>query len=265
MIGFSTLLKTDPVYTKDFSALSKALIANGLSYCFFKGAKDIWASDYMPIKNHVGDYICFRYEPIYLQGYEHLKTDFKSDIMLSKKHRIVYSDIVLDGGNVVFSPSKQKAIVSDRIFTENPQYNRISLIGKLEDLLKAQIFVIPSLKSDMTGHADGTVRFSNENTVFINKTPYKNGYEQKVKKILQKNNVACIDFPYYGSGGISAVGLYINYLECENCILLPVFGAAQDRFAIKFLSKISGKKTVPVKVSAIAENGGGLNCISCEI
>lgn len=35
MIGFSTLLKTDPMYAKDFSALSKALIANGLSHCFF--------------------------------------------------------------------------------------------------------------------------------------------------------------------------------------------------------------------------------------
>lgn len=265
MIGFSSLLLTDSTYSKEASALFPKLRENDISYCFIDGAKDIWARDYMPIKNGVGDYISFRYEPLYLQGYEHLKTDFKHDINSSVRHRIAYSDIVLDGGNVVFSPSKQKAIVSDRIFLENPQYDKNNLILRLEMLLKTKIIVIPSLKSDMTGHADGTVRFLNENTVLCNATSYKNGYERTVKRLLSLHGLSVIDFPYFESGGISAVGLYLNYLECENHIFLPIFGVSQDGTAIEFSNRIWNKKVVPIKCTSIAENGGGLNCISCEI
>lgn len=265
MIGFSSLLLSNQIYSKDASLLFSKLRGNDISYCFIDGAKDIWARDYMPIKNSVGDYISFRYEPLYLQGYEHLKTDFKSDINSSAKYCVVYSDIVLDGGNVVFSPSKQKAIVSDRIFLENPQYDKNDLILRLETLLKTKIIVIPSLKSDMTGHADGTVRFLNENTVLCNATPYKNGYEQKVKRLLSGQDISVIDFPYFESGGISAVGLYLNYLECGNHIFLPIFGVSQDGVAIEFSNRIWNKKIVPIKCMSIAENGGGLNCISCEI
>lgn len=54
-----------------------------------------------------------------------------------------------------------------------------NLLTELENLLEAEIIIIPSLKSDMTGHVDGVVRFVNENTVIGNASSYKNGYEQK--------------------------------------------------------------------------------------
>ena len=73
--------------------------------------------------------------------------------------KLVYSDINLDGGNVVFSPSKEKVIISDRVFSENHGISESELAAKLEKLLEASLIIIPSLKSDMTGHADGMVRF----------------------------------------------------------------------------------------------------------
>ena len=135
---------------------------------------------------------------------------------------------------------------------------------ELEKLLEAEIIIIPSLKTDMTGHADGAVRFLDENTAVGNASPYKNGYEQRVKKALGKYGISVLDFPYFDSPKESAVGTYINYLETENHIFLPVFGNVRDEAAIKRAEEIFSKEIVAVNINSIAEKGGVLNCISWE-
>ena len=71
-------------------------------------------------------------------------------------------------------------------------------------------------------------------------------------------------FPYFDSKGISAVGSYLNFLETEKHIFLPVFGDALDETALKCAREIFNKKIIPVNINGIAEEGGGLNCISWE-
>ena len=80
---------------------------------------------------------------------------------------LIYSAINLDGGNVVLSPSGGRALVSDRIFAENPDCERKELVQKLSALLEAEVLIIPSLRSDMTGHADGMARFLHHHTVAL--------------------------------------------------------------------------------------------------
>lgn len=261
---FSSLLKTNPKYSLSAENLFSALSDSGEELALFDGAKDIWARDYMPVKTKSGQYISFRYEPSYLADDPQLRTDFKADIAPHFALPVTYSNINLDGGNVVFSPSKTKAVISDRVFSENQEYDKNTLLSELEKLLEAEMVIIPSLKSDMTGHADGVVRFVNENTVIGNTSPYKNGYEQKVKKTLKKCGISVIDFPYFDSKGISAVGSYLNFLETEKHIFLPVFGNVLDEMALKCAREIFDKKIIPVNISEIAEEGGGLNCISWE-
>ena len=244
-----------------FSALSDS----GEKFTLFDGAKGIWARDYMPIKTKSGKYISFRYEPNYLADDPQLRTNFKADIAPHFTLPVIYSNINLDGGNVVFSPSKTKAVITDRVFSENPEYDKNTLFTKLENLLEAELMIIPSLKSDMTGHADGVVRFVNENTVIGNASPYKNGYEQKVKMSLKKHGISCLDFPYFDSAGISAVGSYLNFLETDKHIFLPIFGSVQDETAVKRAKEIFDKKIVAVNINGIAKDGGILNCISWEM
>ncbi len=264
MLYFSSLLKTNPKYSLAAKNLFSALSDSGEEFALFDGARDIWARDYMPVKTKSGQYISFRYEPSYLADDPQLRTDFKADIAPHFALPVTYSDINLDGGNVVFSPSRAKAVITDRVFSENPEYDKNSLLSELEKLLEAEIAIIPSLKSDMTGHADGVVRFVNENTVIGNTSPYKNGYEQKVKRALEKCGISVLDFPYFDSKGISAVGSYLNFLETEKRIFLPVFGDAQDETAVKRAEEVFDKKIIPVNINGIAEEGGGLNCISWE-
>ena len=261
---FSSLLKTNQKYSLSAENLFSALSDSGEKFALFDGAKDIWARDYMPIRTKRGRYISFRYEPSYLADDPQLKTNYKTDIAPHFTLPVTYSNINLDGGNVVFSPSKAKAVITDRVFSENPEYDKNTLLLELGNLLEAEIIIIPSLKSDMTGHADGVVRFVNENTMIGNASPYKNGYEQKVKMSLKKHGISCLDFPYFDSDGESAVGSYLNFLETDKHIFLPVFSDAQDETAVKRAKEIFDKKIVAVNINSIAEAGGILNCISWE-
>lgn len=261
---FSSLLKTNPKYSLSAKNLFSVLSDSGEEFTLFDGAKGIWARDYMPVRTKSGQYISFRYEPSYPKGDEEEHTDYRKDVAPHFDLPVTYSDINLDGGNVVFSPSRTKAAISDRVFSENPDLDENTLLTELEKLLEAEIVIIPSLKIDMTGHADGVVRFVNENTVIGNASPYKNGYEQRVKRALERCGISVMDFPYFDSKGISAVGSYLNFLETEKRIFLPVFGDAQDETAVKCAREIFDKKIIPVNINEIAEKGGGLNCISWE-
>ncbi len=265
MLYFSSLLKTNLKYSLSAENLFSALSDSGEKFALFDGAKDIWARDYMPVRTKSGKYISFRYEPSYLVDDPQLRTNFKTNIAPYFALPVTYSNINLDGGNDIFSPSKAKAVITDRVFWENPEYDTNALLTELENLLETEIIIIPSLKSDMTGHADGVVRFVNENTVIGNASPYKNGYEQKVKRALKKHGISVLDFPYFDSDGKSAVGSYLNFLETEKQIFLPVFGDAQDEAAVKCAKEVFDKEIIPVNINGIAEEGGVLNCISWEI
>ena len=165
MIYFSSFLKTINKYQSSTERLFTALTAHRVPYQLLDNTHDIWLRDFMPVKTKSGKYISFRYEPRYLKDYPELRTDFRREIAPSLSlENLVYSDINLDGGNIVFSPSRETAVISDRIFMENRNYSSAELVQELEQLLEARVIIIPSLRSDMTGHADGMVRFVNENT-----------------------------------------------------------------------------------------------------
>ncbi len=266
MIYLSSLLQTNPTYKPAADRLFAALYSAGVEYQLVDGTHDIWLRDFMPVQIRGGSFVSFRYEPSYLENEPELRTNFKNDLSLQFSFPVTYSDINLDGGNVVFSPSKEKAIISDRILKENPNYTQAELIKILEQQLKAQVILIPSLKkkNDMTGHADGMVRFVNENTVIGNYVPSKKGLEQRIQSVLQEYGIDVIDFPYFSSSNDSAVGCYLNFLETERHIFLPVFDNAMDDKAIAAAEEIFPKTIVPVNINEIAKEGGVLNCISWE-
>ena len=265
MIYLSHLLKSTDKYISAADRMFAALNLFNIKYKLLNNTNDIWARDYMPVKTKSGKYVSFRYEPSYLADDLQLRTNFKTDIAPNfKVDNLVYTDINLDGGNVVFSPSKEKVIISDRVFSENPEYDKNALLLELEKLLEASVLIIPSLKSDMTGHADGMVRFVDENTVVTNAPLSPYGFETKVKKSLQNYGFNVIDFPYFDSNGESAIGCYLNFLETEKSIFLPVFDVDMDNEAIELAKNIFDKTIIPVNINEIAEYGGLLNCISWE-
>ncbi len=264
MLCLSSLLLSTK-YRPAAERLFAALNAYGVDFRLLDGTRDIWLRDFMPLKTRTGKYVSFRYEPGYLDGDPELRTDFRKEIAPQLPlENLIYSDINLDGGNVVFSPSRETAVISDRIFLENWAYSSAELVQALERLLEARVIIIPSLRSDMTGHADGMVRFVDENTVIGNRTGYRFGLEMQIKIALRNHGIEVYDFPYFDSKGNSAVGCYLNYLETEQAIFLPVFGAHMDSEAIETAESLFKKPIALVNVNEIAKDGGVLNCISWE-
>lgn len=197
MLYFSSQLNT-PKYKPAADRVFAALDLFNIKYKLLNNTKDIWLRDFMPVKTKSGKYISFRYKPSYLDNYDELRTDFRNEVVPNLAlENLVFSDINFDGGNVAFSPSKEKVIISDRVYSENPSWHKAELTAKLAKLLEANVIIIPSLKSDMTGHADGMVRFVDENTVVANAPLSPFGFETKVKKALQNHGIEVLDFPYF--------------------------------------------------------------------
>ena len=274
MIYLSEHIKSHALYGDLYAALTGAFAARGIEYRLLADTNDVWLRDFMPIRTRNDRWISFRYEPSYLQKYDELRTDYQKKISPQLDLPIIPSKINLDGGNVVFSPSRRRAIISDRVFDENKDMDRSVLTAKLEQQLEAEIIFIPALEpyKDMTGHADGMVRFLDENTVLGNEPIGGGELEAEIKQCLSDYGIDVIDFPYYETGKVkngivSAAGSYLNYLETERCIFLPQFGGKQNRDAeaIAKAKKLFQKEIVPIPCAELAIHGGVLNCISWEM
>lgn len=268
-----TVYMSELLMTK-FPETCKRLIAilekHHVNYSWIKGTNDIWCRDYMPVQTESGKFIQFTYDPSYLKGkkeWEESRSDVKK---VCKMNGIdaTYSDINLDGGNVLICD--KRAIISDRIYTENPNYDKDTLEKKLSELLDCEIIIIPALKSqeeDLTGHADGMVRFVDRNTILGNeRLPNEYKYmKDGLQKAIDTYNLTYIDVPFFEDKDpkypSSAIGIYVNYLEVNNLIVVPVFNHEEDEKAVDIIQKAFPNKIIEtINYDDVAKEGGLLNC-----
>ena len=250
-----------------FNRLTSILKKHNVEYRLLKCTKDIWCRDYMPVQTESGKLIQFKYDPSYLKGkkeWEESRSDVKE---ICKKNNIdaIFSDINLDGGNVLICDGR--AIISDRIFTENPTKDKDSLVNELSKLLECEIIIIPAENDDYTGHADGMVRFVNRNTILGNRMADEYKYWQKgMQKVLETYNLTYIDVPFLtdikdSQHPESAIGIYVNYLEVNDLIVMPVFNREEDKQAVEAIQKAFPSKQIEtINYNDIAQEGGLLNC-----
>lgn len=251
-------------------ALRRALTERGVAWEAIPQTRDIWVRDFMPVRNGAGAWVAFRYQPGYLRGLPGLRTDYRRDLAGEMALEVRHSSLRLDGGNVVFTPDRRRAVVSERVFRENPRWEPGEVIHCLEEELAAEVILIPALTpaEDMTGHADGMVRFLDDHTALGNRVP-GGALEAEIRAILQGHGIAVVDFPCdvpAPQGGIvtSAAGSYLNFLETEEALFLPQFGLAMDSEAVRAAEGLFHKTVVPVDCAALAAEGGGLHCVTWE-
>lgn len=257
-------------YPETCKNLIAILEKHHVNYSFIKGTKDIWCRDYMPIQTESGKLIQFRYEPSYLKGEEW--DSIRSDVReVCEKNGLNprFSDINLDGGNVLICDGR--AIISDRIFAENPNYEKDSLVDELSKLLECEIIIIPAQNGDYIGHADGMVRFVNRNTILGNSLESEFKYwRDGMQKVIHQYDLKYIDVPFFEQKDCkhpdSAIGIYVNYLEVNNLIVVPVFGREEDKQAIDIIQKVFPDKIIEtINYNDVAQEGGLLNCTTWVI
>lgn len=243
--------------------------AAGIVHELMSGTRDIWAVDYMPVQVSATEYVQFRYYPDYLRTkkWEHTITD-TTQICNSLGLSPIRSNIIVDGGNIVRSTNT--VIMCDKVFRENPDVPEKMLIKQLQELLKVnRIVFIPQDCYDFTGHADGMVRFLDADTVLINSdTGDDPHFNTALRMSLHNAGLNYIEVPYVpdNTSNDSVTGLYLNFLQMDNVIMLPVFGIKEDEAAVRQFEQLFPSYTItPLMCNDIAKNGGVLNCISWNV
>lgn len=269
-VYFSDIIRDDHAYQSAFDRLRTILDKHSIDYRFLSNTEDIWCRDYMPIQINDDEFVQFKYEPSYLDYNPELRS-IPQEVLESNGIRAKYSSINLDGGNIV--NSKNRAILTNRIFKENPKFDKSELINQIEQLLDTQVLLIPDINTDMTGHSDGHLRFIDSQTILVNELQNELKYWKKgFNKMIKRSGLTYIEMPWFSDRPKhqknSAVGCYVNYLEIDNLIVFPVFEVYnnRDEEALNVIQSVFPDRIIePINVNEIGRMGGLLNCISWTI
>lgn len=268
-IYFSELLKTDKRYSEASERIISKLNDFGVNPIFLSKTKDIWARDYMPVQVSESKFVEFRYDPDYLQGHYKNKRDLKTypDIVCgSIGIKTVKSEIILDGGNLV--KSSDCIILTDKIVEENRHsYTKTELINILRETFEVdKVILIPwDKKNDKYGHADGMLRFIDNETVLISH------FYQKDAVLLYRLKEAGLKYEFLNfkrKRKIEKSWAFINFLQTKDLILVPEIGVDEDEQAFaqieefypEYRNRIAG-----VNLNEVIEFHGALNCITWTI
>jgi len=252
-----------------FRKFEQILKENNLVFELIPCTKDIWARDYMPVQVSANRLVQFVYNPDYLQPKKYRSTISDVNTICNKMGLYpVKSNIVLDGGNVI--RLRNKVIMTDKIFNENPSISKEVLLNEIENLLETDnLIIIPKDPADFTGHIDGMVRFVNDSTVLVNDYSIDNPSLQKsITSSLQNSGLNLIPIPYCPKQNDfdSAHGVYTNFLQVNDYIFIPTFGITEDKKVIKLFEELFPNHAIKsIDCTDLAPHGGLLNCISWEI
>lgn len=257
-------------YPDTCGRLIQILKSHNIKYDFLKGTNDIWCRDYMPIQTEKGKLIQFKYDPSYLRGnkeWEESRSDVRK-VCEANGLKPEFSGLNIDGGNVLICDGR--AILTDRIFSENPDIDEDTIKKELARLLECEVIIIPAYKSkedDLTGHADGMVRFVDRNTIIGNKLDNEYQYiKNGMQKAIEQFGLKYISMPFFidkkdPQHPYSAIGVYVNYLEVNNLIVMPIFGREEDNQAIEVMKQTFPDRIIEtIDYNDVALEGGLLNC-----
>ena len=262
MTYFSEWLKED--FPNLYAQVSCILNKYGEQYGLLPHTKDYWCRDYMPIPLHDGTYLQYRYYPNYLNNNKDRSyiTD-TSKVCDSLGLKCIHTDIILDGGNII--RCGDRVLMIDKIFNENPNYNQTKLVAELEQLLNAEIVLLPWDKKEKYGHIDGVVRFlENGKVLLTNYHDYDSNMHERFRSIL-KNHFQVEELNYTHPNRKDNSWSYINFLQTEKVIIVPQLGTHKDVEALdqlKYYFQSYEGRIEQVDARELVKKGGALNCIS---
>lgn len=159
----------------------------------------------------------------------------------------------------------------DKVFRENSHIHEKQLIKELRKAFEVDtIIFIPTHPMDYTGHADGMVRFLDDKTVLINDfSREQKQFQITLHMALHNAGLEYIEVPYNPYENVDyvqAIGEYINYMQMDGLVFVPIFGMKEDDKAIAVFEKIFNRATIrAINCNEIAKEGGILNCITWNI
>lgn len=290
-VYFSELLWKN---TPGGKGIIEQIMRHGVYCSLLKDTKDIWARDYMPIQLDSDRYAGYEFAPNYLYNDKRYISTITQQARICNELEIEPqpSGLIIDGGNIV--KTSKGAIMTEKVFVENPQYSRIDLINRLEKMLGTEIIFIPWDRSEIYGHADGVAReIAPGKLLMTNYHRFSRCFADLFLKELSLHfDIEILDYKVEKPHPHN--WCYINFLQVSNKIFIPqltayreaptafdmsnsiiIDGMAQtvtgkvieeDAQALEqFRRLIPDKEIIPISCPQLVKRGGALNCISWNI
>ena len=232
-------------------------------------SKEVWCRDYMPIHIGEGKYVGFNFRPDYLwddQKYHKYITRQElaiEDLEINISDNV---DIVLDGGNYV--RCGDKVVMTDKIFSENPNWRPLALLCRLEEAFQAEIILLPWDMNEPFGHSDGMIAWLGDDRILLNnyhqsEKGKRKSFTTQIHKILN-SQFDILELKYGGTLSRDS-WCYLNYLETDNAIILPALSLNHDReddkAALEMFQNVFDNKVIKqVFAQPLIKHGGALHC-----
>lgn len=247
----------------------------GIQYGLLKQTNDYWARDYMPIQVGEDDYLMYDYNPDYLQDEEYVQTITNPQLPCRDLNlNIRKTHLVIDGGNITLCGDY--IVMTDKVFTENgkEKYDE-GLSIKLKEVLGRDIIFIPwhcenpdDEEEDCYGHSDGFVHWCGGNKVLMTDHWLKDPEEaDEIKRRLEDKgfDVVVMKFDVPNPENLWNWA-YVNYLQVGDKIIVPTFGIAEDKIALRYIKECNlSCEVYGFRMRDVAIYGGALHCITWNI
>jgi hypothetical protein len=170
----------------------------------------------MPVHVSGGEYLGYIYRPDYLYDNVRNRQYITEQYLATGDLPINYIaklDAIIDGGNFVFCDDKM--IMTEKIFSENPNIRQSKLISMIEEACQKELILIPWDMEEEYGHADGMVSYIGNGKLLLNNYCQMGkdgvGFSKRLHKIL--NPHFTVTELHYNSPWEESNAAYINYVE----------------------------------------------------
>ncbi len=255
---------------KAYRSVTEILDRYGVPHSALNGTKDIWVRDFMPIQVSPDCFKRYHYMPDYLRKKKYFR--LISDPAEVCQANGIYTDdeisgICLDGGNVVHGG--QKVIMTAKVFEENPKTSVLDLARLLEMHFGARLIILPWDSSEMYGHADGIVRFVDDDTVIMtNYSQVDARIADRFRSILKAHFKTVLELHYDVQDLSPNSWAYINWLQTDKVLILPSFGIPEDEQAFKQIERWMPAYRGHIEMADatdLIQGGGCFNCATWTI
>ena len=232
-------------------------------------SQEVWCRDYMPIHIGEGRYVGFKFRPDYLWDKPSFHKYITKQELAVEDLSIDFSDKVdlfLDGGNYV--RCGDKVVMTDKIFSENPNWRPLALINRLEEAFMAELILLPWDMDEPFVHSDGMIAWLDSNRILLNnyhqlEESKCHPFTKRIYKILE-SQFEILELEYNVKPSRNS-WCYLNYLETDDAIILPALSFDHDEendmaaFTL-FQSIFKNKKIKQVFALPLIQYGGALHC-----
>lgn len=260
-VYFSEWLKKD--YSDIYKGLARILNKHNVAYDIIPNTKDVWCRDYMPLQLNKERYLCYEYKPDYLMNSASNRKYITNSLNVCRDMQLNIKEtpLIMDGGNVV--KVGNKAIMTEKVFVENPSIDEDTLKKQLEKQMECEVVFIPWDRNEKYGHSDGIIKPISDNTILMtNYHDFDREYTNEVvKRLSSKFEIETLSYKVRKTAPESWA--YINFLTVGKLIVLPALGKEEDEQALSQIKRYYPECLVEqLNISDLVKDGGGLNCIS---